>query len=91
MTPDICRGWDRSYLLPPVAFTSQTVGGTVAPLTDRGICDLAEDLWRRAMEKMGTRGRFFENLRSITAFLIFPTWDDLLTTLAFARPPPNAL
>jgi len=37
---------------------------------------------------MGTRGRFFENLRSITTFLIFPTWDDLLATLAFARPPP---
>ena len=55
------------------------------------VCDLAEDLWRRAMEKMGTRGRFFENLRSITTFLIFPTWDDLLATLAFARPPPTAL
>ena len=40
--------------------------------------------------KMGTRGRFFENLRSITTFLIFPTWDDLLATLAFARPPPVA-
>jgi hypothetical protein len=54
------------------------------------VCDLAEDLWRRAMEKMATRGRFFENLRSITSFLIFPTWDDLLGTLAFARPPPTA-
>jgi hypothetical protein len=53
------------------------------------VCDLAEDLWRGAMEKMGTRGRFFENLRSITTFLIFPT--DLLATLAFARPPPTAL
>src|SRR3954452_17945375 len=53
------------------------------------VCDLAEDLWRKAMEKMGTRGGFFENLRSITTFLIFPTWDDLLATLAFARPPPT--
>jgi hypothetical protein len=33
---------------------------------------------------------FFENLRSITTFLIFPTWGDLLATLAFARPPPVA-
>jgi hypothetical protein len=55
------------------------------------VCDLAEDLWQRAMEKMGARGQFFENLRSITTFLIFPTWDDLLATLAFARPPPIAL
>jgi hypothetical protein len=54
------------------------------------ICDLTDDLWRRAMEKMGSRSRFFENLRSITNFLIFPTWGDLLSTLAFARPPPTA-
>jgi hypothetical protein len=40
------------------------------------------------MEKMETRARFFENLRSITTFLVFPT--DLLATLAFARPPPVA-
>jgi len=26
------------------------------------VCALAEDLWRRALEKMGTRARFFENL-----------------------------
>jgi hypothetical protein len=52
------------------------------------VCDFAEDLWRRAMKKMGTRSRFFENLRSITTFVIFPT--DLLATLAFARPPPTA-
>jgi hypothetical protein len=50
----------------------------------------APHLWRRAIEKMGTRSRFFENLRSLTTFLIFPTWDDLLVTLAFARPPPVA-
>jgi hypothetical protein len=55
------------------------------------VCDLAEDLWRKAMGKMGSRSRFFENLRSITTFLIFPTWGDLLATLAFARPPPTAL
>src|SRR3954463_1753873 len=50
------------------------------------VCDFAEDLWRRAMKKMGTR--FFENLRSITTFLIFPTWDDLLTTSPDLRPLP---
>ena len=54
------------------------------------VCDLTEDIWRKAMEKMGSRRRFFENLRSITNFLVFPTWDDLLATLAFARPPPEA-
>ena len=50
------------------------------------VCDLAEDLWRKAMEKMGSRSRFFENLRSITTFLIFPT--DLLATSPDLRPLP---
>src|SRR3954454_22237605 len=50
------------------------------------VCDLAEDLRRKAMETMGTR--FFENLRSITTFVIFPTWDDLLATSPDLRPVP---
>jgi hypothetical protein len=45
----------------------------------------------KLIDGKGTRGRFFENLRSITTFVIFPTWEDLLGTLAFARPPPTAL
>lgn len=53
------------------------------------VCDLTEEIWRKAMAKMGSRSRFFENLRSITSFLIFPNWHDLLGTLAFARPPPG--
>jgi hypothetical protein len=51
-------------------------------------CELAEEPWRRALQEQGRRTRFFENLRSITSFLVFPSWDDLLATLAFARPPP---
>jgi hypothetical protein len=66
------------------------------------VCDLAEDLWRGALEKMGTRARFFENPRSLTTFVIFPTWDDLLVRRfhcrnpacprrTFAEPLPNLL
>ena len=51
-------------------------------------CELATELWSTAMQKAGTRQAFFQRLRSITAFLIFPSWHDLLATLAFARPPP---
>lgn len=51
------------------------------------VCDLAVPLWRAAAEKIGTRKRFFEHLRSITVFLVFPGWDELLETLAFVRPP----
>jgi hypothetical protein len=52
------------------------------------VCDLAEALWRRAMATLGRRTRFFEALRSLTVYLVFPSWDDLLQTLAFARAPP---
>jgi hypothetical protein len=52
------------------------------------VCELAEDLWREAMQQQARRSRFFEHLRSITVFLVFPSWRDLLETLAFAKPPP---
>lgn len=52
------------------------------------ICALAIPLWRAATEAIGTRKRFFEHLRSITVFLVFPGWEDILATLAFIKPPP---
>jgi hypothetical protein len=52
------------------------------------VCDLAEAAWQQAMATLGRRTRFFETLRSLTVYLIFPSWPDLLATLAFARPPP---
>jgi hypothetical protein len=52
------------------------------------VCDIGDELWRSAREKLGTRRRFFSNLEAITNFLIFPSWEDLLQTLAFAKPPP---
>jgi hypothetical protein len=53
------------------------------------VCDLAENAWNRAVTALGARARFFENLRSITVYFVFPSWRDLLETLAFARPPPE--
>jgi hypothetical protein len=53
------------------------------------ICELAEELWRQATQAQGRRTRFFEALRSITVFLVFPSWRHLLETLAFARDPPS--
>jgi hypothetical protein len=52
-------------------------------------CDLGDELWRAAREKLGPRRSFFSNLASITTFLIFDSWNDLLQTLAFAKPPPQ--
>ena len=51
-------------------------------------CDLGDRAWRAARRELVTRQGFFQNLRTITTYLVFPSWDDLLGTLAFARPPP---
>jgi hypothetical protein len=52
------------------------------------VCDIGEELWRNARTKLGPRYNFFSKLAAITAYLIFPSRDDLLLTLAFAKPPP---
>lgn len=52
------------------------------------VCELTDNLWRRAAKAQGRRTRFFEALRSITIFLVFPSWRHLLETLAFVRAPP---
>lgn len=52
------------------------------------VCELAEHLWKCAVQAQGRRSRFFEALRSLTVFWVFPSWDDLVATLAFAKPPP---
>ena len=51
------------------------------------VAELTYDLWLQAINKTAARSRFFERLRSITVFLVFPSWHNLLTTLAFAHPP----
>ena len=52
------------------------------------VCDHVEPVWRLARSKAGTRRAFFQDLASLTAHLIFPSWDDLMQTLAFTKPPP---
>jgi hypothetical protein len=51
------------------------------------VAELTHDLWLQAINKAGARRRFFEHLRSIRVYLVFPSWQNLLTTLAFAHPP----
>jgi hypothetical protein len=52
------------------------------------VCELGDTAWRAARRELVTRQGFFQSLRTITTFLVFPSWDDLLDTLAFAHPPP---
>jgi len=72
------KGYNLEHNLNLLAFACHTV------------CDLAEVAWRQAMTTLGRRTRFFETIRSLTVYLVFPSWPDLLATLAFARPPPTS-
>jgi hypothetical protein len=47
------------------------------------VAELAEELWRQALDIAGTRVGFFSKLREITALLIFPSWRTLFETLTF--------
>ena len=51
-------------------------------------CELGDRAWRAGMLALVTRQGFFQALRIITTFVVFASWDDLLGTLAFTRPPP---
>ena len=53
------------------------------------VCDHAEDWWLLARSKVSSRAQFFSTMVAITSFLIFSSWDELMQTLAFARPPPQ--
>jgi hypothetical protein len=53
------------------------------------VCDCIEDRWISARQAKRARRRFFEHIRTITAYLIFPSWETLMTTLIDSRPPPD--
>lgn len=50
---------------------------------------LAVLAWREAVVARGAMYRFFEHLRTVTAYVVFDTWDHLLRSIAAAavRPP----
>ena len=50
--------------------------------------ELADRTWKAAIEVAGARVAFFGNLRALTAYLLFPSWESLLKTLAFQITPP---
>ena len=51
-------------------------------------CDCLETLWQQAREVIGTRSRFFQDLHTITAYIVFPSWGSLINTLASSKAPP---
>lgn len=52
-------------------------------------CDLIDDAWQKAKERLGARARLFEHLRSVTAYFLFPSWHSLLRTIITGLPPPQ--
>jgi hypothetical protein len=59
-----------------------------APLVTLNLLAFAfHAVWARS--KTSSRGQAFSRLAAITVYLIFPSWDDLIQTLAFTKPPPR--
>ncbi len=48
-------------------------------------CDGLEQIWIKARTTKRARKRFFEHIRIITAYLVFPDWQ----TLIDSKPPPD--
>ena len=55
-----------------------------------GRIDAGEDELQAARRELVTRQGFFHALRTLTSYLVFPSWEALLSTMAFSRPPPLA-
>ena len=53
------------------------------------VADLVDEAWKAARAAVGARKRFFEELRTITTYLLFPTWAALVETLRSGEPPPQ--
>ncbi len=53
------------------------------------VCDLVARQWRKARDVIATRRRFFEELRTITRYLVFADWGALIRTMITGEPPPQ--
>ena len=52
------------------------------------VAELVDAAWAAARKAVGTRKRFFEDLRALTTYWVFPTWATLVETLRSGVPPP---
>jgi hypothetical protein len=52
-------------------------------------CTLMEPAWQAAWRHLGARTRLFEHIRTITAYLVFPSWDSLFRSIRTGLPPPH--
>jgi hypothetical protein len=52
------------------------------------VCDCLETLWQQAREAVGARARFFQDLHTITAYVLFPSWHTFILTVVTGKAPP---
>ena len=55
------------------------------------VCDCLEDFWKNARKLKHSRNRLFEHIRTLTVYLVFPSWKSLMNTLIDSKPPPELL
>jgi len=51
-------------------------------------CDCLETLWQQARAAVGARARFFQDLHTITTYVLLPSWHSLIYTVASGKAPP---
>jgi len=51
-------------------------------------CDCLETLWQQAREAVGARARFFQDLHTITAYVLFPSWHGFMIMIVTGKAPP---
>ena len=51
------------------------------------VCDTLEALWQKARKRLGARYRFFDHIRTIVCYMIFPNWAALMHTIINAQAP----
>ena len=50
-------------------------------------CDCLEMLWEQARKTLATRSGFFQDLHAICAYVVFPSWNSLMTTMVSGKAP----
>jgi hypothetical protein len=51
-------------------------------------CDCLETLWQQAREAVGARARFFQDLHTITTYVLFPSWRGFMIAVGTGKAPP---
>jgi hypothetical protein len=46
------------------------------------VCDSLEQLWIQTRTAKGSRLRFFQDVRTLTAYILFPSWSSFMNIVA---------